>query len=106
MHEQRINKGHGRIETRTCTTIADPALLTPLRRSEAWTGLRSLIEIRAERQVDGEHTTKVRYYLSSLDGDPAEALRVTRTHWNNHSLTLCAPYGRMSAAIFLLIFVR
>jgi predicted transposase YbfD/YdcC len=81
-HEQNIGKGHGRIETRTCTTIADPALVAPLRRSEEWAGLRSLIEIRAERQVDGEHTTKVRYYLSSLDGDAAEALRVTRTHWS------------------------
>lgn len=81
-HEQRINKGHGRIETRTCTTITDPALIAPLRRSEEWAGLRSLIEIRAERQMDGEHTTKLRYYLSSLAGDAAEALRVTRTHWS------------------------
>lgn len=79
---QSVEKGHGRIETRTCTTITDPALLTPLRRSEEWAGLRSLIEIRAQRQVGGATTTKVRYYLSSLDGDAAQALRVTRTHWS------------------------
>jgi predicted transposase YbfD/YdcC len=79
---QRIEKGHGRIETRTCTTIADPALLDPLHRSEEWVGLKSLIEIRAERQVGSDRTMKVRYYLSSLNGDPARALTVTRTHWS------------------------
>jgi predicted transposase YbfD/YdcC len=79
---QRTEKGHGRIETRTCTTIADPALLAPLRRSEEWAGMKCLIEIRAERQVGAETTTKVRYYLSSLDGKAPEALRVTRTHWS------------------------
>jgi predicted transposase YbfD/YdcC len=79
---QSVEKGHGRIETRTCTTITDPTLLAPLRRSEEWAGLESLIEMRAQRQVGGETTMKVRYYLSSLDGDAAEALRVTRTHWS------------------------
>jgi predicted transposase YbfD/YdcC len=79
---ERIEKGHGRIETRICTTIADPALLAPLRRSEEWVGLESLIEIRAQRQVGSETTMKVRYYLSSLDGNATEALRVTRTHWS------------------------
>jgi len=79
---QSTEKGHGRIETRTCTTIVDPALLAPLRRSDEWARLESLIEIRAQRQMDGETTTKVRYYLSSLDGNAAEALRVTRTHWS------------------------
>jgi len=79
---QRIEKGHGRLESRMCTTIADPAVLAPLRRSEEWAGLQSLIEIRAQRQVGGDRTTKVRYYLSSLDGDADQALRVTRTHWS------------------------
>ena len=79
---ERIEKGHGRIETRICTTIADPALLAPLRRSEEWVKLESLIEIRAQRQMDGETTTKVRYYLSSLDGNAKTALGVTRTHWS------------------------
>ena len=79
---QSTEKGHGRIETRTCTTIADPALLAPLRRSEEWVKLESLIEIRAQRQVGNETTTKVRYYLSSLDGNAKTALGVTRTHWS------------------------
>jgi predicted transposase YbfD/YdcC len=79
---QRIEKGHGRIEVRRCTTIADPSVLAPLRRSEEWAKLQTLIEIRAERQVGDDRTTKVRYYLSSLDGDAEQALRITRTHWS------------------------
>jgi predicted transposase YbfD/YdcC len=79
---QRIEKGHGRIETRTCTTIADPGTLAPLRRSEEWAKLTSVIEIRAQRQVGADRTTKLRYYLSSLDGDAEQALRITRTHWS------------------------
>lgn len=79
---ERIEKGHGRIETRICTTIADPALLAPLRRSEEWVKLKSLIEINSQRQVHGATTTKVRYYLSSLDGSAKTALGVTRTHWS------------------------
>lgn len=79
---EHIDKGHGRIETRMCTTIADPDFLAPLRRSEEWAKLTSLIEIQATRQVSDETTTKVRYYLSSLDGNATEALRVTRTHWS------------------------
>jgi predicted transposase YbfD/YdcC len=75
-------KGHGRIETRTCTTIADPTLLAPLRRSGEWVGLKSLIEINAQRQMGGVTTTQVRHYLSSLGGNAREALRVTRTHWS------------------------
>jgi predicted transposase YbfD/YdcC len=79
---ESVEKGHGRIETRICTTIADASLLAPLRRSEEWVALASLIEIQAMRQVDGATTTKLRYYLSSLGGNAAEALRVTRTHWS------------------------
>ena len=79
---QSSEKGHGRIETRTCRTLADAALLAPLRRSEEWVGLKSVIEIVAERQVGAERTVKVRYYLSSLPGDAHQALKVTRTHWS------------------------
>jgi|WetSurMetagenome_2_1015567.scaffolds.fasta_scaffold179516_1 predicted transposase YbfD/YdcC len=80
-HAQTIGKSHGRIETRDCWTIADPTMIAPLRRSEAWTKLRSVIEVRAERQVPDERTVATRYYLSSLPGKADQALRATRTHW-------------------------
>ena len=80
-HAQTIEKGHGRIETRDCWMIADPAVLAPLRRSEAWAGLQSVIEVRAERQLPDERTVATRYYLSSLPANAEQALRVTRTHW-------------------------
>ena len=80
-HAQTIEKGHGRIETRDCWIIADPALLAALRRSEAWAGLQSVIEVRAERQLANERTVATRYYLSSLPGKATQALRATRSHW-------------------------
>lgn len=80
-HAQTIEKGHGRIETRDCWTIADPAVLTPLRRSAAWAGLQSVIEVRAERQRANDRTVATRYYLSSLPGQAQQALRATRSHW-------------------------
>jgi len=80
-HAQTIEKGHGRIEIRDCWTIADPAVLAPLRRSEAWAGLQSIIEVRAERQSPTERTVATRYYISSLPGKAEQALRATRTHW-------------------------
>ena len=80
-HAQTIEKGHGRIETRDCWTISDPAVLAPLRRSEAWAGLKSIIEVRAERQLPMERTVATRYYLSSLPGQAEQALRATRSHW-------------------------
>jgi predicted transposase YbfD/YdcC len=80
-HARTIEKGHGRIETRDCWTIAGPAVLAPLRRSEAWVGLQSVIEVQAERQLPDERTAATRYYLSSLSGNADQALRATRTHW-------------------------
>jgi predicted transposase YbfD/YdcC len=79
-HAQTIEKGHGRIETRDCWIIADPAVLTPLRRSEDWSGLQRVIEVQAERQLPDERTAATRYYISSLPGNAGQALRTTRTH--------------------------
>lgn len=81
-HAQTIEKGHGRIETRDCWVIADPTVLAPLRRSAAWAGLQSVIEVRAERQLADERTVATRYYLSSLPGKAEQALRATRAHWH------------------------
>jgi predicted transposase YbfD/YdcC len=81
-HAQCTEKGHGRIEIRECWTINDAALLAPLRGSEGWDHLHSLIEVRAERRLGDETTVKTRYYLSSLDGTARQALGATRTHWS------------------------
>jgi predicted transposase YbfD/YdcC len=74
-------KGHGRLEVRTCRTITDPATLQWLDPTGAWPHLRSVAEVTGERRIDGEVTTHTRYYLTSLPGDAATIAKAVRSHW-------------------------
>lgn len=74
-------KGHGRIEVRTCRTITDPATLGWLDPAASWANLRCIAEVVGERRIDGERTTHTRYYLSSLPGDAAAIAKAVRSHW-------------------------
>lgn len=80
-----IGKGHGRVETRICTTISDPDCLEMLSDHQSWANLRTLVRVQSKRQVGEEISEEVRYYLSSLPGDTPEiaacALDATRSHW-------------------------
>lgn len=76
-----IGKGHGRIEIRTCRTIADPATIAWLDPEGAWPGLRSIAEVTGERRIDGVVTRQTRYYVSSLPGDAKVIAAAVRSHW-------------------------
>ncbi len=78
-----VEKGHGRLETRVCRTIADPEVIAWLDPEHAWTGLRSIAMVEATRLVTGTDTptTQVRYYISSLPGEAAPIARAVRSHW-------------------------
>lgn len=82
---QTLEKDHGRIERRRCTTISDPAWLGWLDEAGAWPKLGSLIRVEAERRVQdprGERVSQeTRYFLSSLSGDAEESLQMVRGHW-------------------------
>jgi len=82
---QTVTKGHGRIETRICTTLADPTCLPMLPDFKHWKNLRTLIRIQALRQVGDETTSETRHYLSSLASDTPNlaqvALDAVRSHW-------------------------
>lgn len=43
---ETVNKGHGRIETRTCTTLSDPACLAMLADQAAWAKLQTVMRVR------------------------------------------------------------
>ena len=81
----QVGKGHGRIETRTCTTISDPECLAMLAKREAWPNLCTVLHVHAKRQIGSETSEEDRYFLSSLSGDThdlaAKALAATRSHW-------------------------
>lgn len=79
-------KGHGRIEKRTCWATEDAVLLRYLDPDGRWAGLRSVGLVQAERTIDGIRTTEQRYYLSSLPADATRLNQIVRTHWQieNH----------------------
>ena len=80
-YAQTTDKDHGRIETRRCWTISDPAELAYLRDAKDWSGLRSVIMLEATRRNASETTREVRYYISSLVLTAQHALAIVRTHW-------------------------
>ena len=76
-----LDKGHGRVERRRVTVLSDPDLLTCLDPTGAWPGLRSVVEVQAERRQGAPPTTEPRYYLSSLPPDAALLGTAIRAHW-------------------------
>lgn len=78
-HQETI-KDHGRLETRICRQLAVDSHWLP--ESERWPGLKSVIEIKATREIiGGETTEETRYYISSLLVNDREAFNAVRTHW-------------------------
>ena len=64
------DKGHGRNEYRSVWVQRDIDWLT---RSEAWSGLKTLVLVQSERTVRGVSTCERRAYISSLDAKSAES---------------------------------
>lgn len=79
-YDQTVNKNHGRIETRECWTISDPAILQHLRGFANWKGLMTVSRIRSERQIGAERSCEDRYHIASLSG-AARVLHAVRSHW-------------------------
>jgi predicted transposase YbfD/YdcC len=86
-HDQfeTLNKGHGRLEKRTCHTLSDPTCLAMLPQRGAWANLRTVARVRAERHLNGATSVETRYFISSLPGDTPHLARVVlhavRHHW-------------------------
>ncbi len=76
---QDVDKGHGRIETRTCWVSHDIAWLHE--RHPRWKSINSLIRIVAVRDIKGKVSCETRYYISSLQGMPVKILMAIRNHW-------------------------
>jgi predicted transposase YbfD/YdcC len=77
---QQLDKGHGRIESRTCDVIDDPKCLESLNQ---WKSVKSLVRIRATRQgaTRGEPTEEIRFYISSAKADAVHFNSWVREHW-------------------------
>ncbi len=74
------DKGHGRLETRTCYVSADVHWLK--KNNENWDSINSIIRIDSTREIKDKTTNETRYYISSIkDPDPEIILKAVRDHW-------------------------
>lgn len=80
-YAQTVNKGHGRIDLRECWLIRDTPILSEFRQQYGWANLHTLILVRRQRDIKGQRTQDIRYYISSLREDAATILRAVRRHW-------------------------
>lgn len=80
-YARTVDKDHARLEIRECWTIGDPDFLDYVRDRHAWTNLRTLIMIEAERRVGRQTTRETRYFIASIENNAALALYAARGHW-------------------------
>jgi predicted transposase YbfD/YdcC len=74
-----VDKGHGRIESRTCTTITNLDWLFEILQ---WEGIRSIAKVVATVIKNGKETVEERYYISSLNGNAKFINIAIRKHWH------------------------
>jgi predicted transposase YbfD/YdcC len=65
---EEVDCGHGRVERRNCSVVADLSLLE---RPFEWASLQALVRIESERyhKVSGKTEREIRYYIPSLKPD-------------------------------------
>jgi predicted transposase YbfD/YdcC len=80
-YAESVNKGHGRIETRRCWTLSEPAYVTYMRRHASWVNLTTVIRLERQRTSGGQSSREVAYFLSSKAAPAAFFLQVIRDHW-------------------------
>lgn len=78
---EEVDCGHGRVERRTCSVIADLSLLE---KASEWASLQGVVRIQAERyhKATGQSEGQTRYYITSLAPDAVRLNRVIRQHWS------------------------
>ena len=75
--DRTVDGDHGRIETRTTTVIHDVDWLA----EHKWPGLKRIIIIDSEREIDGKIETETRLYITSLVLLAHALGPIVRSHW-------------------------
>jgi len=75
---EELDKGHGRIEKRTCYVTDKIDWLVEEHR---WPGLQTIAKVISKRILQGKETTEVRYYISSLPANAEQIGKAARAHW-------------------------
>jgi len=78
--DEQIDCGHGRVETRRCSVLADLSLID---NTENWASLRAVVRIQATRfhKATGKQEHETRYYITSLKPDAQRLNAAIRQHW-------------------------
>jgi predicted transposase YbfD/YdcC len=77
---EEIDCGHGRVERRTCSVMADLGLIE---KASEWASLQALVRIESERyhKATGKIEREIRYYITSLKPNAQRLNSVIRQHW-------------------------
>lgn len=75
---ESVEKGHGRIDTRTVYLIRE---MNDCIDDEQWPKIQSVIMVISKRRIKGKETTETRYYITSSRMDVTEAALAIRRHW-------------------------
>lgn len=75
---EEINKGHGRIETRRYW-LSD--MLDTVGDNEKWAGMKTIGMVESERDIQGEISKEIRYFIASLKCDARVFGHAVREHW-------------------------
>jgi predicted transposase YbfD/YdcC len=76
---ERIEKGHGRIETRRYWVTDD---LSSLSSRASWEDLQSIGMVETERQIGKRIEHKIRYFISSRPAQVQTFAQRVRSHWH------------------------
>jgi predicted transposase YbfD/YdcC len=79
-YSEDLDFGHGRIEMRKCSVIADLSLME---KPTQWKSLSTIIRVESERynKSTGEQQKENRYYISSLATTAQGISSAIRSHW-------------------------
>jgi predicted transposase YbfD/YdcC len=77
-HHQEIEKDHGRIEERNYWLTPLPDYFEDISR---WAGLKGIGLVRRQREINGETSEELAYYILSFDNDVKRFAQSARGHW-------------------------
>ena len=81
---QTVEKGHGRIEKRTCYVLNDTPYFTDY--LAEWKGLKKIFAVKRLVEKDGNKSKEISCYLSSKNTSAEKLLSYTRSHWQIESM--------------------
>lgn len=78
-----VDGDHGRIETRRTTVFHD---IGWLQQRHNWPGLKSVVMVESERQIDAKVERETRFYITSSTDQADKLGDVVRRHWSIESM--------------------